>query len=45
MSGSVPIFTGPQSPSRPLPFFATLHDMHNPAHAVAQHTPSMQNPL
>jgi len=44
LSGSVPVATGPQTPSIPPPLAAALHAWQAPLQASAQHTPSTQNP-
>src|SRR5690606_28753664 len=45
LSGSLPAWMGPQTPSAPLPFLARVHAEQVPAHAVSQQTPSAQKPL
>jgi hypothetical protein len=42
--GSLPAFTGPHTPSGPLPFAAAVHASQPPAHSVSQQMPSTQAP-
>jgi hypothetical protein len=44
LSGSEPVPIGPQTPSVPPPFFATVHAWQSPLHGVLQQTPSTQEP-
>ena len=42
LSGSLPALIGPQVPSEPEPFLATLHAWQSVVHVLLQQTPSTQ---
>lgn len=45
LSGSAPSLIAAQVPSAPAPFFAAVHALQAPVHAVSQQTPSAHSPL